>query len=151
MFFIWAFCHCFFVQNALVCFMDILFTASNTVKLFLFYHTVNSISTVPPVVNNKGRKKLICFLLECFWMWTLHVDIQFPTKKFSVKTVDCMFCMQIPVKLKHKSLCSFCNVSNSQYFETWCTLIDCMYLVKWKQELFFDRIISFWVRFPVFW
>ncbi len=61
---------------------------------------------------------------------TVHVDIQFPTKKFSVKTVDCMFCMQIPVKLKHKSLCSFCNVNNSQYFETWCTLIDCMYLVK---------------------
>ncbi len=29
---------------------------------------------------------------------TVHVDIQFPTKKFSVKTVDCMFCMQIPVK-----------------------------------------------------
>ena len=54
------------------------------------------------------------------------MDIQFPTKKFRVKTVDCMFCMQIPVKLKHKSLCCFCNVSNSQYFETWCTLIDCM-------------------------
>ena len=113
---------------------------NKTVKLFLFYHTVNSISTVPPVVNNKGKKTDL-FLLECFWMWTLHVDIQFPTKKFSVKTVDCMFCTQIPVKLKHKSLCSFCNVSNSQYFETWCTLIDCMYLVKWKQELFFDRII----------
>ncbi len=29
-----------FVQNALVCFMDILFTVSNTVKLFMFYHTV---------------------------------------------------------------------------------------------------------------
>ncbi len=82
---------------------------------------------------------------------TVHVDIQFPTKKCSVKTVDCMFCMQIPVKLKHKSLCSFCNVNNSQYFETWCTLIDCMHLVKWKQVLFFDRIISFWVRFPLFW
>ncbi len=38
--FIWAFCCCFFVQNALVCFMDILFTVSNTVKLFLLYHTV---------------------------------------------------------------------------------------------------------------
>ena len=34
------FCCCFFVQNALVCFMDILFTVSNTVKLFLFYQTV---------------------------------------------------------------------------------------------------------------
>lgn len=64
--FIWAFCCCFFVQNALVCFMDILFTVSNTVKLFLFYHIVNSISTVPPVVNSKGKQKLICFLLECF-------------------------------------------------------------------------------------
>ena len=91
-------------------------------------------------------KKLICFLLECFWMWTLHVDIQFPTKKFSVKTVDCMFCMQIPVKLKHKSLCSFCNVSNSQYFETWCTLIDCMYLVKWKQEFILSQISSVLVK-----
>ncbi len=38
--FIWTFCCCFFVRNALVCFMDILFTVSNTVKLFLFYHTV---------------------------------------------------------------------------------------------------------------
>ena len=69
--------------------MDVLFTVNNTVKLFLFYHIVNSISTVPPVVNSK----------------TLHVDMQFPTKTFSVKTVDCMFYMQIPVKLKHKSLC----------------------------------------------
>ncbi len=88
------------------------------------------VSTVPPVVKSKG-KKLIAFtgmLLNV--NITVHVDIQFPTKKFSVKTVDCMFCMQIPVKLKHKSLCSFCNVNNSQYFETWCTLIDCMYLVK---------------------
>ena len=59
--FIWAFCRCFFVQNALVCFMDILFTVSNTVKLFLFYHTVNIISTVPPVVNNKGKKTDLLF------------------------------------------------------------------------------------------
>jgi len=56
---------------------------------------------------------------------TVHVDIQFPTKKFSVKTVDCMFFMQIPVKLKHQSLCSFCNVNNSQYFEPWWTLTAC--------------------------
>ena len=59
--FIWAFCRCFFVQNALVCFMDILFTVSNTVKLFLFYNTVNSISTVPPVVNNKEKKTDLLF------------------------------------------------------------------------------------------
>ena len=111
--FIWAFCRCFFVQNALVCFMDILFTVSNTVKLVLFYHTVNSISTVPPVVNNKGKKTDLLFTGMLLNEW-----------------IQCMFCMQIPVKLKHKSLCSFCNVSNSQYFETWCTLIDCMYLVK---------------------
>jgi len=117
-----------------------LFTVSNTVTLFMFHQTVNSIHTVPPV-GNSTEFFLICFLLECFWMWTLHVDIQFPAKKFSVKTVDCMFCMQIPVKLKHKSLCSFCNVSNSQCFATWCTLIDWKELVKWKRELFFDRII----------
>jgi len=71
--------------------MDILFTVSNTVKHFLFYH-----------VNI-----------------TVYVDIQFPVKKFSVKMVDCIFFMQIPVKRKHQSLCSFCNVNNSQYFETW--------------------------------
>jgi len=41
-----------------------------------------------------------------------------------------MFCLQITVKLKHTSLLSFCNVNNSQCFETWCTLIDCMHLVK---------------------
>ena len=41
--------------------MDILFTVSNTVKLFLFYHTVNSISTVSPVVNNKGKKNDLLF------------------------------------------------------------------------------------------
>ena len=64
--FIWAFCRCFFVQNALVCFMDILFTVSNTVKLFLFYHTVNSISTVPPVVNNKGTKNWYAFYWNAF-------------------------------------------------------------------------------------
>ena len=146
--FIWAFCCCFFVQNALVCFMDILFTVSNTVKLFLFYHTVNSISTVPPVVNNKGTKTDLLFT---GMLLNVNITCGHTVPNFSVKTVDCMFCMQIPVKLKHKSLCSFCSVSNSQYFETWCTLIDCMYLVKWKQELFFDRIISSWVRFPVFW
>ncbi len=89
------------------------------------------VSTVLPVVNSKGKKTYLLFtgmLLNV--NITVHVDIQFPTKTFSVKTVDCMFCMQIAVKLKYKSLCSFCNVNNSQYFETWCTLIDCMYLVK---------------------
>lgn len=72
--FIWAFCCCFFVQNALVCFMDILFTVSNTVKLFLFYHIVNSISTVPPVVNSKGKKNGFAFYWNAFecehYMWT---------------------------------------------------------------------------------
>ena len=34
---------------------------NKTVKLFLFYHTVNSISTVPPVVNNKGKKTDMLF------------------------------------------------------------------------------------------
>lgn len=88
------------------------------------------VSTVPPVVNSKGKKKTDLLFTGMLLNVNITVDIQLPTKKFSVKTVDCMFCMQIPVKLKHKSLCSFCNVNNSQYFETWCTLIDCMYFVK---------------------
>ncbi len=56
------------------------------------------------LLNSKEKKTYLLFtgmLLNV--NITVHVDIQFPTKKFSVKTVDCMFCMQIPVKLKHKS------------------------------------------------
>ena len=49
-----------------MCFMDILFTVSNTVKLFLFYHIVNSISTVPPVVNSKGKKNRLAFYWNAF-------------------------------------------------------------------------------------
>ena len=43
--------------------MDILFTVSNTVKRFLFYHIVNSTvnTTVPPVVNSKGKKTDLLF------------------------------------------------------------------------------------------
>ncbi len=77
---------------------------------------------------------------------TVHVDIQFPTKKFSVKTVDCIFCMQIPVKLKHKSPCGFCNVNNSQYFETWCTLIDCMHLILWQINFILSQFSSVLVK-----
>ena len=46
---------------------------------FLFYHTVNSISTVSPVVNTKGQKNDLLFT-----GMLLNVN-KFPTKKFWVK------------------------------------------------------------------
>ena len=72
--FILAFCCCFFVQNALLSFMKISFTVSNTVKLVLFYHIVNSISIVPPVENSNGKKNRFAFYWNAFecehYMWT---------------------------------------------------------------------------------
>jgi len=84
----------------------------------------------------KKLEKILVFYWNAFECEHYCTCGQFPTKTCSVKKVDCMFFMKIPVKLKHQNLCSFFNVNNSQYFETWCTLIDCMYLVKWKQVLF---------------
>ena len=93
-----------------------IFFCNKTVKLFLFYHTEYFYCMV-----DKG---MICFLLECFWMWCGHL----PT----ILWVDCMFSCK-SVKLKHKSLCSFWNGASI------LKEIDCMYLVKWKQELFFEN------------
>jgi len=66
--------------------MDILLTLNNTVKRFLLYHTVNSISTIPPVVNSKEKKTDSLFtgmLLNV--NITCGYTVQFPTKKFGVK------------------------------------------------------------------
>ena len=64
--------------------MDILFTVSNTVNTSSVLS--NRVSTVPPVVNSKGIKTDLLFTGMLMNVnSTVHVDIQFPTKKFSVK------------------------------------------------------------------
>ena len=83
-FFNWAFC-CQFFYGMLLCFMDILFTVSITVKLFLFI-TVYCVSTVLPLVNSKAERTIQIFTEMCLNVTIIvHVDIQFPTKKLSLE------------------------------------------------------------------